>query len=161
MKLNHYLILISILFLSACAGTQTTVTETKKKVETVTEIVTKKIDTTVFVPAESNSLFIPIKETTVKKGEAPKVFTQKSGRVRTTVTIDSLGIKATSNCDSLALKINYYEQTLKQLKKENSELKSTTIQKKGYTLTELILYIIAALSVGFVAAILLKTFKII
>ena len=35
MKLNHYLILISILFLSACAGTKTTVTETKKKVETV------------------------------------------------------------------------------------------------------------------------------
>lgn len=152
--------LLSILFFSACAGTKTTVTETREKVETLTITNEVKLDTTIFIPGEKVSLFIPIEKATIKSFEKPKVFTQKKGRASVTVKIDSTGITATSNCDSIAKKLNYYRKLTKQLRLEVTDTKITATKKKGYSLIELILYMTATGVVCFAAAYILKSFKI-
>jgi hypothetical protein len=161
---NRCLLLISILIFSACAGSKTTVIETKSKVETVTEITEKKLDTTVFIPAEKASLFIPIKEiekAKSKSSEQPKVFTQENGRAKVTVKIDSSGVTATSNCDSIAQRLQFYEKLFKELKKEDTDTKTKVKEKTGYNLLQLILYMLATAIVTAVSVYFLKTLKII
>lgn len=153
--------IFSILMLTGCAGTKTTVTKTKQKVETVTEFTERKLDTTILIPEEKVSLFIP-KESIKNKGSVkPKIYTQKKGRATVTVRIDTLGVTASSNCDSIAKKLDYYEKAFKQIRLESKDTKTKVKEKKGYTLFELILYITAVAIVSFVAGYLLKTFKII
>lgn len=157
---KRYLILISILIFTACAGSKTTVTETKQKVDTVTEVTERKLDTLIVIPKDSVSLFIPIKELKLENKTEPKVFTQKSGRSKVTVKIDSSGIKAISNCDSIAQRLDYYEKTFKQIRRESLDTKTQIKEKKGYSKLELILHMIATAVVSFAAAYLIKTFKL-
>ena len=158
---KRYLILVFLVLFSACAGSKKVVTETKEKVRTLTITNEVKLDTTIFIPEEKVSLFIPIKEVKQKlKEKKPVVFTQNKGRARVTVQIDSLGIKATSNCDSIAQKLNFYKKSIQEMTKIVREIKSKKTEKKGYSFFELILYIIATAVVLFAAAYLLKTFKL-
>jgi hypothetical protein len=157
---KSYLTLVLVLIFTACAGSKTTVIETKQKVETVTEITEKKLDTTIVIPGEKVSLFIPIESINTKGSVKPKMYIQKKGRAAVTVKIDSTGIEATSNCDSIAKRLDYYEKTFKQFRKEAKDTKTKVTEKKGYSKLELILYMIATAVVSFTAAYLLKTFKL-
>lgn len=160
--MRKYLILVSIVLFSACAGTKTTVTKTRTKVEAlqVTDIV--KLDTTIVIPKASATLKITRSTITEKLQEKkPVVFKQQKGRARVTVKIDSTGITATSNCDSIAKKLDYYKKTIKELRLEIKDTEVKEKVKKGYSLLELLLYITAVAIVSFVAGYLLKKFKII
>ncbi len=157
--MRNLLVLFSILFITACSGTKTVVTETKQKVQTLTVTDEIKMDTTIFIPGEKALLKIPLKEV-IKVKPTPRIFTKKVGRSTVTVKIDSSGITATSNCDSIAKKLHYYKKRVKQLQFETTEVKTTKTEKKGYNLLELILYMLATGIVSFTTAYLLKTFKI-
>jgi hypothetical protein len=156
------LILGFFVFLSACAGSKTTVIETNQKVETITEITEKKLDTTLVIPEEKVSISIPFKKFTSEpiKLPEPKIFTQRSGRSSVTVKIDSTGIKATSNCDSIAERLDYYEKTFKEFRKETTDTQKKVSEKKGYSKFQLILYMIVAAVVCLTAGYLTKTFKL-
>ena len=155
------LILVSIILFTACAVTKTTETKTKTKIETLTVTETVKLDTTIFIPAEKASLFIPVQKLKLNSSKDSKFFTQQKGRSKVTVKIDSLGITATSNCDSIAKKLDFYKKEIKQLKLEVTDTQVKTTEKKGFSLLELMLYVTAFAIVSFVAGYLIKTFKII
>ena len=169
------LILVATLFLSACAGTKKTVTETKEKITTSKVTETVKLDTVISIAAETSKLKIDIdqfeKLFEVKKSVSgkdssivvskPTTFTQKIGRSTVTVKIDSTGITATSNCDSIAKSVDIYKQTIKQLRLQVTDTKIEDTKKRGYSGFELFLYILATAAVSFTAAYLLKSFKII
>jgi hypothetical protein len=161
--MKKLLIFFTIVIFTSCAGTKKTVTETKQKVETLTEITEKKLDTTIFIPGEKVSIKIPFQEFKIDsfKTTKPKVFTKINGRARITVKIDSTGIKATSNCDSIAKQLDFYQKEFKQLRLKVTDTKTKVTEKKGYSLFDLILFITAFSIVSFVAGYLLKTFKII
>jgi hypothetical protein len=148
-------------FISACAGTKITETKTKKKVETLTTITEHKLDTTIFIPGEKASLFIPFEKLKLDSSEDSKVFTQKQGRATVNIKIDSSGITSTASCDSIAKKLDFYKKEVKRLRLEDTESQVKATEKKGYSLLELILYITAFSIVSFVAGYLIKTFKII
>ena len=159
--MKYYLILVSILLFSSCAGSKKVVTETKAQLQTLTTLTEIKMDTTLFIPQEKVSLFIPIEQAQIKGYVNPKVYTQRKGRTTVTIKIDSTGIMATSTCDSIIKKVQYYKKQIKELRLELKDTQVTQTEKKGYNLFELILYIVAFSMVSFVAAYLLKTFKII
>lgn len=150
-----------MLFISACAATKTTVAKYKTKVETLTITDIVQLDTTIFIPAEKASLFIPVEKVDFKSLENPKVFTQKKGSANITVTVDRLGITATAKCDSIAKQLQFYKTKITALTKLDSKSEIKEEIKKGYSFLELIFYITAFSIVSFVAAYLLKTFKII
>ncbi len=119
-----------------------------------------KLDTTIFIPAEKSSLLIPIER--IKRGFVkPKIYTQRKGRSKVTVKIDSTGITATSNCDSIAKQFEFYKQTIKELRKEVNEIKITKSEKKGYNTLQLILYMLVASITSIIATYFLTKFKII
>ena len=154
------LIIVSLVFITACAGTKKTVTETKTKVETLTVTETVKLDTTIFIPAEKASLFIPFEK--INAGfVAPEVHTQRQGRANVTVRIDSSGITATANCDSIAKQLQFYKIKSTALTKAFSEATTKEEIKKGYNFLQLFLYVTAFSIVSLVAGYLIKTFKII
>ncbi|MCI2229580.1 hypothetical protein MC378_10410 [Polaribacter sp. MSW13] len=157
--MRKLIIVFVILLFSACKSIDKTVTETKKKEVTYTELITKKSDSTIFIPGDKVDLFIPIENTTIKSNESPKVFTQKKGRATVKVKIDSTGITAASNCDSIAKQLSFYEQKFTEKKIVDTAIKTTKTEKKGYSFLELILYITAVAIVSFVAGYLLKSLK--
>jgi hypothetical protein len=159
--MKKYLILVSIILFAACAGTKTTVTKTK--VAEVTKTVTESIrlDTTIIIAAQKASLFIPIEKFRFNIPEKPKVFIQEKGRSKVIVKIDSTGITAISNCDSIAQQLQFYKKKITALTTKKSETVVKEKIKKGYSFLELLLYVTAFSIVSFVAGYLIKTFKII
>jgi hypothetical protein len=155
------LILVSLVFITACGGTKKTVTETKNKVETLTVTETVKLDTTIFIPAEKASLFIPFEKLKLNSSEGSKGFTQKKGRATVHVKVDSSGITATANCDSIAKQLQFYKTKITEMSKLVSEIKAKEEIKKGYNFLQLFLYVTAFSIVSLVAGYLIKTFKII
>lgn len=159
--MKRILILFVFIFLVGCAGTKKVVTKTREKVKTLTTISEVKLDTIIFIPGEKVSITIPIENATIKGNESPKVFTQKKGKATVTVKIDSTGITAIANCDSIVKKLNYYKKLTKQLETKVKNTAVTETIKKGYNLFDLILYITAFSIVSFVAGYLIKKLKII
>jgi nitrate reductase NapE component len=149
---------------TSCKSTKKVITETKTAIETskITDIV--KLDTTIIIPAEKVDLFIPIekifKEDGALKNQTLKQV-QRKGRAKVTVKIDSTGITATSNCDSIAQKLNYYKTRITELTKTNIEAKTKRVEKKGFSFLEVILYLLAVAIVAFVAGYLTRSLKII
>lgn len=156
---KKYLTLFSIVIFISCAGSKKVVTEKKEKITTVTEFTERKLDTSIFIPGEKVSIHIPIEKAQIKSYVSPKVYTQKKGRASVTVKIDSTGIEATSNCDSIAKRLNYYEKVFKEFQTQSIDIKNKVTEKKGFSFFELLLYITAVAIVSFVAGYLLKTFK--
>jgi hypothetical protein len=154
--MKKYLLLVSIILFAACAGTKTTVTKTKvaEVTKTVTESI--KLDTTLIIAAQKASLFIPIEKFSYQIPAEPKFFTQAKGRSKVIVKIDSTGITAISNCDSIAQQLQFYKKKITALTTKKTETVVKEKIKKGYSLFELILYITAFSIVSFVAAYLLK-----
>ena len=114
------------------------------------------MDTTIFIPKENTDLFIPIKRAEFKSYIKPKVYTQKKGRARVTVKLDSTGITATSSCDSIAKTISFYKKQVTESRQEVNDLKTTVTKKTGYSRLELILYMIASSIFSFLASYFIK-----
>jgi hypothetical protein len=159
--MRRYLILVSIIFFTACAVTKTTETKTKTKVETLTVTETVKLDTTIFIPAEKASLFIPIEKLQLSSSKDFKFFTQKHGKATINVKVDSLGITTTANCDSISKQLQFYKNKVTAFTNSNSEVIAVEEIKKGFSFLQLMLYVTAFSIVSFVAGYLIKTFKII
>ena len=157
--MKKVLIILLLFGFFGCKSTKKTVTSSREKVQTLTITNEIKLDTTIFIPGEKVSLFIPIEK--VKIDATPTIFKQKSGRATVTVQIDSTGITATSSCDSIAQQLQFYKKLTKELRLEIKDTKLTKTEKKGFGFLELILYITAFAIVSFVAGYLIKTFKII
>lgn len=163
---KSYLTLVLVLIFTACAGSKTNVTTIKNKVETITEITEKKLDTTIFIPGDTAELFIPFSEIIDDKGNVKpealqKQFQKNKGRANVNAKIDSTGIKISSKCDSIAERLQFYEKKFKEHKQQTTDTQKKESEKKGFTLLELSLYMLATAVVSFAAAYLLKTFKII
>ena len=161
MKFKHYLISVSIALFIACSGSKKVVIESKTKTQTVTVVDEIKLDTTIVIPKQQVSLFVPIAKAKFKSYVNPKVYKQTKGIATVVVKLDSTGITAISNCDSIAQKLSFYKKRVKQMSSVVAEVKKTEKVKKGFNLFDLVLYITAFSIVSFVAGYLIKTFKII
>lgn len=154
------LILILLIFaFTACKSTKKVVTNSKVETKTVKTTDIVKLDTTIFIPEEKVSLFIPIEKSKIKNSVSPKVYTQTKGRATVTVKIDSTGTTTTASCDSIVKELNYYKIKVKEMTDVISETKTKEETKKGFSFFELLLYITAVAIVSFVAGYLLKTVK--
>lgn len=160
MVFKKLLIIVSLVFITACAGSKNTTTEIKTKVETFKVTETVQLDTTIFIPAEKASLFISFEK--INTGfVTPEVHTQTQGRAKVTVNIDSLGVTAFADCESIEKQLQFYKTKISEMSKLVSEIKKKEEIKKGYNFLQLCLYVTAFSIVSFVAGYLLKTFKII
>lgn len=159
MKFKHYLIAVSIVLFVACSGSKKVIIDSKTQTQTVTVIDEIKLDTTFVIPKQQVSLFVPVAKAKFKSYVNPKVYKQTKGTATVVVKIDSTGITATSNCDSIAKKLNFYKKKVKQVSSVVTEVKKTEKVKKGISLFNLVLYITAFSIVSFVAGYLTKTFK--
>lgn len=156
------LILFVVLFaFTTCKSTQKVVSTQKVETKTVKTTDIVKLDTTIVIPAEKVSLFIPVEKAPTKRSVTPKVYTRKQGRATVTVKVDSTGTTTTASCDSIVKELNYYKIKVKEMSNIVSEIKTKEETKKGFSFFELILYITAVAIVSFVAGYLLRTFKII
>jgi subtilase family serine protease len=159
--MKKVLIILLLFGFFGCKSTKKTVTSSREKVQTLTITNEIKLDTTIFIPGEKVSLFIPIEKANKFSQVNPKVYTQKNGRATVSVKIDSTGITATSSCDSIAQQLQFYKKQVKELKLLVKDAKVAQTEKKGFSFFQLILYITAFAIVSFVAGYLIKTFKII
>lgn len=139
-----------ILFFN-CASKKTTTSETKEVVKTHTVTEEIKLDTTLFIPGEKATLFIPNSDLILPENTKQKVFTKQSGRASVTAKIGAKGINVSANCDSIAKQLSFYKKKVTQYQVAETETKTKEKEKKGYTFFELILYLIAVAITAFVA----------
>lgn len=167
MKRFLQLLLITFLFVS-CSSTKEVHT---KEVTTAIEkehVVTYK-DTTFTVPASKASLRISKKqfETTNPSSVIdstvfiPRVFTNKNGRAKATVTILKDTVIVVAECDSIALKAQIKQELIKEFKNTSATEISKVTKTRGVPLFNVITYCISFLVVGAVAGYFIKLFNLI
>ncbi|WP_281683427.1 hypothetical protein [Zunongwangia profunda] len=142
--------------LVACGGTHK-VTQSETNKETFREHTVSYKDTVFTIPAAQTRLIIPkveFEKVTLKS----RNFESKNGNATARLTIDNDAVYVSAECDSIALAAQIKQELLREVSTTSNESSST--EKRGVSRFMLILYIILAAVVGFVAGVIAKTFII-
>lgn len=89
----------------------------------------------------------------------PKVYTATKGHAKATITPVGNTIKFDCECDTLAIKAKLRESFKTEFKGETNTKVAAVVKQRGVSWFKLILYLIIALIIGFVAGTVVNLFK--
>lgn len=163
-KTTIILLILVFSFVTSCRSSRQVVQKSDKQSEHIKERVVSYRDTILYTPKSEASLKLPVSLLSYNLDNGlfvPKIYFQKTGNATAHVRVERDTIYVTAKCDSLALRA----QIKQEFQSEYNRLQESNINEdkrtKGVPVFKTILFIMLALIVGFGAAYILKTFKII
>lgn len=165
-KTTLILLILVFSFVTSCRSSRQVVQKNDRESELIKERVVTYRDTTFYTPSSESRLTLPASVLNYNSDLndslfVPKIYYQKNGNATLHLRVERDALYATATCDSLALRA----QIKQEFQSEYNHLKESNItdekRTKGVPVFKTILFIMLAFIVGFGAAYLLKTFKII